>query len=109
MGYEPIKQSDIPGWGHSSIQTGEWEGCIGVNEMVAFKLPLNLYEQYMRHNHHDAPLAEEEKLNAARRQAEAQASGLARQQVSFESEEGTAELGKAPEPPPFAGEMERGF
>lgn len=112
LGYEPIRESDIPGWDHSSIKTGEWEGCIGVNEMIAFKLPLNLYESYMRVNHHDAPLAEEEKLSAARRAAEQEASQLARARVSFEAEEGTAELGKAPEPPPFAeqtGEMEREY
>ena len=65
LGYEPIRESDIAGWEHASIKTGEWQGCIGVNEMVAFKLPLELYEQYMRINHHEQPLAEEEKLSAA--------------------------------------------
>ena len=39
---EPIKVHDIAGWDHASIKTGEWEGCIGVNEMIAFKLPLEL-------------------------------------------------------------------
>lgn len=112
LGYEPIKESDIPGWAHSAIKTGEWEGCIGVNEMLAFKLPLGLYESYMRINHHEQPLAEEEKLNNALRQAEQEASQMARAQVSFEQEEGNAELGKAPDPPPFAeqtGEMERDY
>ena len=102
MGYEPIKTSDIPGWGHTSMKTGEWEGCIGVNEMVAFKIPLKLYESYMRYNHHEQPLAEEEKLSAARRQAENEASQIARKPISFQLEEGQAELGEAPEPPSFA-------
>ena len=30
--------------------------------MLAFKLPMSLYEKYMREAHHDAPLREEEKL-----------------------------------------------
>jgi hypothetical protein len=30
--------------------------------MLAFKLPISLYEKYMTEAHHDAPLREEEKL-----------------------------------------------
>ena len=33
-----------------------------MNEMLAFKLPISLYDKYMREAHHDAPLREEEKL-----------------------------------------------
>ena len=102
LGYEPITETDIPGWEHASIKTGEWAGCIGVNEMLAFKLPLELYEQYMYINHHEQPLAEEEKLNAAIRQMEAEMNQSSKGAVELELEEGTAELGVAPEPPPFA-------
>lgn len=102
LGYEPIKTSDIPGWEHSSIKTGDWQGCIGVNEMVAFKLPLPLYEQYMRINHHEAPLAEEEKLSSAIRAMESEMKQASRGAVELELEGGTAALGTAPEPPPFA-------
>ena len=51
LGYEPIKAHDIPGWEHASMKTGEWAGCVGVNEMIAFKLPLHLYEAYMKEAH----------------------------------------------------------
>jgi len=101
LGYEPIRESDIPGWTHASLKTGEWAGCIGVNEMVAFKLPLHLYEAYMKEAHHTQPLFEEEKLSDARKNAEAEASEVARGAVSFELEDGQADLGEAPEPPPF--------
>ena len=37
-------------------------GCIGVNEMVAFKLPVRLYELYMHEAHVERPLQEEGKL-----------------------------------------------
>jgi hypothetical protein len=47
---------------HASIKTGEYAGMIGVNEMLAFKLPLSLYEKFMQEAHHDAPLREEDKL-----------------------------------------------
>ena len=101
LGYEPIKDADIPGWDHTSLKTGEWAGCIGVNEMVAFKLPLHLYESYMREAHHNQPLEEEQKLNRAREDAEAAAAGVARAPISFELEEGMDELGEAPDPPKF--------
>lgn len=101
LGYEPIKVADMPGWEHASLKTGEWAGMIGINEMVAFKLPLHLYEAYMREAHHEQPLLEEEALNEARRRAEEEASQMARAPISFELEEGQAGLGIAPEPPSF--------
>jgi hypothetical protein len=71
--------------------------------MVAFKLPLQLYEQYMRINHHEAPLTEEEKLSSQIRAMEAEMNQAAKRgTVSLELEDGTAALGVAPEPPPFA-------
>lgn len=58
LGYEPVKASEIPGFEYTSLKTGEWEGCIGVNEMVAFKLPESLYQAFMKEAHHDAPARE---------------------------------------------------
>lgn len=62
LGYEPIKPEEIPGWEYNSIKTGEWTGFIGVNEMLAFKIPISLYEKFMQEAHHNMPLQEEEKL-----------------------------------------------
>lgn len=62
LGYEPVKPEDVPGWEYATLKTGDWVGFIGVNEMLAFKLPIALYELYMKEAHHDAPLREEEKL-----------------------------------------------
>jgi hypothetical protein len=62
LGYQPIKPEDVPGWEYATLKTGDWVGLIGVNEMLAFKLPMSLYEKYMQEAHHDAPLREEEKL-----------------------------------------------
>jgi hypothetical protein len=62
LGYEPVKPEEIPGWEHVAVKSGEWAGFVGVNEMLAFKLPLSLYEKFMQEAHHDAPLREEEKL-----------------------------------------------
>ena len=77
LGYEAVKPEEIPGWEHVAVKTGEWAGFVGVNEMLAFKLPLSLYEKYMTEAHHNAPLREEEKLSdtAEFLQQQARASG----------------------------------
>ena len=62
LGYEPVKPEDVSGWEYATLKTGDWAGLIGVNEMLAFKLPISLYEKYMKEAHHDAPQREEEKL-----------------------------------------------
>lgn len=62
LGYEPVKAEEVPGMAHASIKTGEYAGMLGVNEMIAFKLPMSLYQKFMQEAHHDAPLREEDKL-----------------------------------------------
>ncbi len=62
MGYTFLKDEDYPQFGDLSIKSGTYAGVIGMNEMVAMKLPLNLYRAYMNESHHVAPLSEEEKL-----------------------------------------------
>jgi len=62
LGYELIRAEDVPGMELVTQKTGDYAGCIGVNEMIAAKLHLSLYYRYMQEAHHDAPLREEEKL-----------------------------------------------
>lgn len=63
LGYTPVRLEEVPGMEHASVKTGEYAGMIGINEMVAYKLPQSLYEQYMQEAHHHAPRREEEKLS----------------------------------------------
>ena len=62
LGYQLIKAEDVPGMDLVTQKTGEYAGCIAVNEMIAAKLPMSLYQRYMKEAHHDAPLREEDKL-----------------------------------------------
>lgn len=104
LGYEPIKPEDIPGWENASIKSGEHAGLIGVNEMLAFKIPIELYEMYMKETHHTQPLYEEQKLKIAREIAEEEAMSTSKsgEKISFELEEGNAELANfVPDPPAF--------
>ena len=105
LGYEPIKPEDIPGWAFTGIKSGEYAGCIGVNEMIAFKLPMHLYEAYMREAHHNQPLMEEEKLTSVIdviREEAASAAKSGSRGIKFEMEEGMADLGQDLDPGSFA-------
>ena len=64
LGYEPVKASDVPGMEFASLKTGEYAGLIGINEMLAFKIPSHLYQKYMQVAHHDLP-AEQASMIAA--------------------------------------------
>ncbi len=105
LGYEPVTLDDVPGWDHATIKTGEYSGLIGVNEMLAYKLPLPLYERYMKEAHHDAPMREQEKLTANVDTLKESAESQGAKVVEFD---GMEELrAPAPSAPTFASEGER--
>ena len=77
LGYEPVKPDEVPGMEYATQKTGDWQGMVAVNEMLAFKLPLSLYNKFMQEAHHNAPAREEDKLadTADFMRQQAQASG----------------------------------
>ena len=56
LGYTPVTLEDAPGLDHSTLKTGEYAGLIGINEMLAFKLPMNLYEAFANGGRFDGPV-----------------------------------------------------
>lgn len=103
MGYEPIRNADVPGWDYPSLKTGEYEGFVGVNEMIACKIRLDLYERMMAAVHHDAPRAEEERMaETARAIKERMMSGNGTEPQIYEGD-GYEELRKTPSRPRFTG------
>ena len=73
MGYELIKPEELPGLQYETLKNGEYAGWVGVNEMVAAKLPLDLYQSYMAASHHEMPAQEESKLAETAKQIKRQA------------------------------------
>jgi len=69
LGYTPIKVEEIPGFENWRVKAGEHAGFIACNEMLLFKIPMELYQEIMAHFLHEAPL---EEANKIRLQAEAQ-------------------------------------
>jgi hypothetical protein len=64
MGYMLVKQNEIAGIGNQRITSGEFEGCVSINEMVLAKIPDELYQEIMLINHYERPLEEEGMLKA---------------------------------------------
>ena len=98
LGYEPVKPEDIPGWEYATIKTGEYAGFIGVNEMLAFKVPTRLYELFMEEAHFNAPMREDEKLVAMTEGLREQAERAGGKLIEGD---GMADLRKVPERPVF--------
>lgn len=70
LGYTLVRAEELgPEWQSTSLKTGEYAGCVAINEMIAAKIPLRQYDRYMAELHHVRPLSEEEKLRAAIDQA----------------------------------------
>jgi len=98
LGYEPVKPEEVPGWEYASVKTGEYAGLIGVNEMIAAKLPERLYFRLMREAHHDAPLREEERITTNMDSMEERARGA---KTRMMEEDGMSSLREAPPTPMF--------
>ncbi len=62
LGYELMKASDYPEFQHLSAKSAGYEGHIMVNEMIAAKIPIDLWHAFMEWAHHEAPLSEDRKI-----------------------------------------------
>ena len=69
LGYVPVKADEMPGFDNYRVKAGEQTGYIACNEMILYKIPMDVYQDVMAHFHHDAPLDEANKI---RLQAEQQ-------------------------------------
>lgn len=64
MGYVPVKAEEIPGFDHYRSKSGEYEGCVSMNEMILFQIPQEIYQEIMEEYHHYRPMDEEERIKA---------------------------------------------
>ena len=63
LGYQLIRADELPrSWRGATLKTGDYAGCVGINEMVAAKIPMRIYQRFMEVAHYEQPLQEEEKL-----------------------------------------------
>ena len=62
LGYVPVKTEEIPGFENFRVKAGEHAGFIACNEMLLFKIPMEVYQDIMLHMHHEKPMEESEKI-----------------------------------------------
>jgi hypothetical protein len=98
LGYEPVTPDEVPGWEYATLKTGEYAGMIGVNEMIAAKLPMRLYARLMREAHHDAPQREEGRIAQTLDDMASRAKGSKSRMIE---EDGMSDLRDSPAEPIF--------
>ena len=62
LGYVPVKSEELPGYEDYRVKAGEHVGHISCNEMLLFKLPMDVYQEIMMHMHDEKPREEAEKI-----------------------------------------------
>jgi hypothetical protein len=101
LGYVPVKADELPDMRNNRVKAGDHEGFIACNEMLLYKIPMDLYQEVMAHFHHDAPL---EEANKIRLQAEQSVARDSRGKSLGKIEgEGLGEIDKPIPAPHFAG------
>jgi signal-transduction protein with cAMP-binding, CBS, and nucleotidyltransferase domain len=68
LGYEPVKAEELPGFEHLKVKAGEHTGFVACNEMLLYKLPMDIYQELMYELHHLAPMEEQEKIKVQQEQ-----------------------------------------
>ena len=64
LGYVPVTADEVKGFENYRVKAGEQVGYIACNEMLLFKLPMDVYQEVMTQMHYEAPLAEEERIRS---------------------------------------------
>jgi hypothetical protein len=62
LGYVPVMADEFPGFQNYRVKAGEHVGQISCNEMLLFKLPMDVYQDLMTQWHYEKPREEEEKI-----------------------------------------------
>jgi hypothetical protein len=65
LGYVPVTADELPGFDSYRVKAGEHVGHISCNEMLLFKLPMDVYQDVMAQMHYQAPLDEVERIYSA--------------------------------------------
>jgi len=86
LGYVPVKSDELPGYEDYRVKAGEHVGYISCNEMLLFKLPMDIYQEIMTYQHHDKPREEAEKIRVQVENLQGQRDSNGRSLVNVEGE-----------------------
>lgn len=62
LGYVPVKTEELPSFQEYRVKDGEHVGFIACNELLLFKLPMDIFQDAMAYQHYEKPLEEAEKI-----------------------------------------------
>ena len=71
LGYVPVTADELPGFDSYRVKAGEHVGHIACNEMLLFKLPMDVYQEVMTQMHYEAPREEVERIRSQAESASA--------------------------------------
>jgi hypothetical protein len=86
LGYVPVKAEELPGYEDYRVKSGEHVGFISCNEMLLYKLPMDIYQEVMLYQHHERPREEAEKIRVQLENLQGQRDSNGRPLVSVEGE-----------------------
>jgi len=71
LGYKPVKFEEMPGWADANMRgkSGEFAGCITVEEMLLMRGDEKAYQRFMQIVHHDKPMEEQKGVRDSFRRA----------------------------------------
>lgn len=65
LGYTLVRADELPEeFNANAMKSAQYDGAISCNEMLLYKIPMDVYQDMMTELHHDAPMREAEKLQA---------------------------------------------
>ena len=69
LGYVPVQADELPGFDSFKVKAGEHVGHISCNEMLLFKLPMEVYQSVMTEYHFERPREEAQKVEVQDRKS----------------------------------------
>jgi hypothetical protein len=86
LGYVPVTADELPGFDNYRVKAGEHVGQISCNEMLLFKLPMDVYQDVMTQLHFEAPRDEAEKIKVQLENLQGQRDSSGKSLVRVEGE-----------------------
>lgn len=86
LGYVPVTADELPGYENYRVKSGEHAGQISCNEMLLFKLPMDIYQEVMAQMHYEAPKEETEKIRVQIDQLQGQRDSRGRSLLQLEGD-----------------------
>ena len=103
LGYVPVKSEELPDYEDYRVKAGEHVGYISCNEMLLFKLPMDVYQEVMLYQHHEKPREEADKIRVQIESLQGQRDSNGKSLVNVEGE-GLGNFDQhAPKLPVFSG------